>query len=224
MIIIFTIFIAVLCLVLSSLHIQMIQYTIVLMLSKFLMLQEGWHGQLLLSFCNLRSLKIKNCASLLKVLPPSLLQNLQNLEVLIVENCKQFEEVFDLEGQNVDDGPVGLLPKLEKLSLIGLPMLRHICNKDPRHILCFQNLKWLKVHKCGSLRNLFPTSMALGLMGTIIFPKLIHLSLESLPSLTSFYQAYHVLKRFDSADDIPVAVLFNEKVSSLLESFSFYFL
>ena len=193
----------------------MIQYTIVLMLSKFLMLQEGWHGQLLLSFCNLQSLKIKNCASLLKVLPPSLLQNLQNLEVLIVENCKQFEEVFDLEGQDVDDGPVGLLPKLEKLSLIGLPMLRHICNKDPRHILCFQNLKWLKVHKCGSLRNLFPASMALGLMGTIIFPKLIHLSLESLPSLTSFYQAYHVLKRFDSADDIPVAVLFNEKVSSL---------
>ena len=94
-------------------------------------------------------------------------------------------------------------------------MLRHICNKDPRHSLCFQNLKWLKVHKCGNLRNLFPASMALGLMGTIIFPKLIHLSLESLPSLTSFYQAYHVLKRFDSADDIPVAVLFNEKVSSL---------
>ncbi|RVW88109.1 putative disease resistance protein [Vitis vinifera] len=47
----------------------------------------------------------KNCASLLKVLPPSLLQNLQNLEVLIVENCKQFEEVFDLE----DDIPVAVL-------------------------------------------------------------------------------------------------------------------
>ena len=140
-----------------------------------------------------------------------------------MENCNRLEEVFDLEWQNVDDGHVGLLPKLEKLTLIGLPNLRHICNKDPRHILCFQNLKRLKVHKCGSLINLFPASMALGLTGTIIFPKLVHLSLESLPSLTSFYHGYHVLERFDPADDIPVTVLFNEKVSSLLESFSLYF-
>ncbi|RVW90303.1 Disease resistance protein [Vitis vinifera] len=42
-------------------------------------------GQLLLSLGgNLRSLKLKNCMSLLKLFPPSLLQN---LEELIVENC-----------------------------------------------------------------------------------------------------------------------------------------
>ena len=50
--------------------------------------------------------------SLVKLFTPSLLQN---LKVLIVENCDNLEVVFD-----VNDGNVGILPKLEKLSLIGL--------------------------------------------------------------------------------------------------------
>ncbi|WKA03395.1 hypothetical protein VitviT2T_021506 [Vitis vinifera] len=68
---------------------------------------------------NLRSLKLKNCKSLVKLFPPSLLQNLQ---VLTVENCDKLEQVFDL-----DDAHVGLLPKLAVLVLIDLPKLRHIC-------------------------------------------------------------------------------------------------
>ena len=83
-------------------------------LSEVLMLQEIRDGQLLLSLGgNLRSLKLKNFMSLLKLFPLSLLQN---LEKLIVENCGQLEHVFDLEELNVDDGHVGL------------PKLRHICN------------------------------------------------------------------------------------------------
>ena len=84
------------------------------------MLQEIRDGQRLLSLGgNLWSLKLKNCTSLLKLFPPSLLQNLQEV---MVENCDKLEQVFDL-----DDGHVGLLPKLE-LRLIGLQKLRHICN------------------------------------------------------------------------------------------------
>lgn len=48
-----------------------------------------------------------------------------------MENCNQLEEIFDLEGLNVDGGHVGLLPKLEEMYLIGLPKLSHIWNKDP---------------------------------------------------------------------------------------------
>ncbi|RVW70660.1 putative disease resistance protein [Vitis vinifera] len=151
-------------------------------------------GQLLLSLGgNLRSLKLKNCMSLLKLFPPSLLQN---LEELIVENCGQMEHVFDLEELNVDDGHVELLPKLGELRLIGLPKLRHICN-------------------CGSSRNHFPFSMASAPVGNIIFPKLSDISLVSLPNLTSFVSpGYHSLQRLHHADlDTPFLVLFDERVA-----------
>ena len=163
-------------------------------LSEVLMLQEIRDGQLLLSFGgNLRSLKLKNCMSLLKLFPPSLLQN---LEELIVENCGQLEHVFDLEELNVDDGHVELLPKLKELRLIGLPKLRHICN-------------------CGSSRNHFPSSMASAPVGNIIFPKLFHIFLQFLPNLTSFVSpGYHSLQRLHRADlDTPFPVLFYERVS-----------
>ncbi|KAJ9682446.1 hypothetical protein PVL29_018376 [Vitis rotundifolia] len=156
--------------------------------------EEIRDGQLLLSLSgNLRSLKLKNCMSLWKLFPPSLLQN---LEELIVENCGQLEHVFDLEGLNVDDGHVGLLPKLGVLKLIGLPKLRHTCN-------------------CGSSRNHFPSSMASAPVGNIIFPKLSHILLESLPNLTSFVSpGYHSLQRLHHADlDTPFPVLFDERVA-----------
>ena len=144
---------------------------------------------------NLQSLKLKNCMSLLKLFPPGLLQNLQ---VLIVENCYQLEHVFDL-----DDGHVGLLPKLE-LRLISLQKLRHICN-------------W------GSSRNHFLFSMAFVSVGNIIFPKLIHISLESLPTLTSFSPGYHSLQSPHHADlDTPFAVLFDERVSFFLKILFFF--
>lgn len=131
-----------------------------------------------------------------------------------MENCNQLEEIFDLEGLNVDGGHVGLLPKLEEMYLIGLPKLSHIWNKDPREILCFQNLKWLEVCECDSFRYAFPSSMASGSIGNIIFPKLTHISLEFLPRLTSFSPGYHTLQKLDHADlDIPFAMLFNERVS-----------
>ena len=92
---------------------------------------EIWHGQIPSeSFDNLHSLHVENCASLLKFLPSFLLSSLQNLEVVILKNYDLLEEVFDLEGIDVNNEHVRLLSKLKKLSLIGLPKLRHICNKD----------------------------------------------------------------------------------------------
>ena len=134
------------------------------------MLQEEIRNncQLLLSLgINLRFLKLKKCMSLVKLFPPSLLQN---LEELIVINCDILEQVFDLEGLNVDDGHVRLL-KLKNLYLSCLPKLRHICNWG------------------SSTYDHFPSSsIASAPTGNIIiiFPKLTSISLESLPALTSF--------------------------------------
>ena len=59
----------------------------------------------------------------------------QNLQVLIVENCYQLEHVFDL-----DDVHVGLLPKLE-LRLIGLQKLRQYATEAAPEIISL--LLWL---------------------------------------------------------------------------------
>ncbi|KAL6325103.1 hypothetical protein AAG906_022670 [Vitis piasezkii] len=176
--------------------------------------KEIWHGQIPSeSFSNLHSLHVENCASLLKFLPSFLLSSLQNLEVVILKTCDLLE-VFDLEGIDVNNEHVRLLSKLKKLSLIGLP-------KDN---LCFQNLKWLNVDNCGSLRNLFLPSMAsdpvphggveVMAIGNIVFPQLTHLSLESLPNLTSVYPGCHSLQQLDHGNlDVPFGVLFNENVA-----------
>ena len=136
--------------------------------------------------------------SLVKLFPSRLLQN---LEELIVENCDNLEQLFDLEGLNVDDGHVGLLPKLEYLNLNDLPKLRHICN-------------W------GSSMNDHLSSAP---VSNIIFPKLNYMLLKSLPALTSFSPGYHSLQRLQHADlDTPLPVLFAEMVSLSLRILFFF--
>ena len=136
--------------------------------------------------------------SLVTLFPPSLLQN---LEVLIVENCDNLEQIFDLDGLYVDDGNVRLLPKLENLSLIGLPKSRHICNWG------------------SSTNDHFPYAS----LGNIIFPKLNGMLLRSLPALTSFSPGNHSLQRLQHADlDTPLPVLFAETVSLSLRILFFF--
>ena len=136
--------------------------------------------------------------SLVKLFPSRLLQNLEDL---IVENCDNLEQVFDLEGLNVDDGHVGLLPKLESLILNDLPKLRHICNWGI------------------STDDHFPSAS----LGNIIFPKLNVMSLISLPALTSFSPGNHSMQRLQHADlDTPLPVLFAETVSSSLRIIFFF--
>ena len=173
------------------------------------MLQEEMrdNSQLQLSLgSNLRFLKLEKCMLLVKLFPPSLLQN---LEELIVKNCDNLEQIFDLEGLNVDDGHVGLLPKLESLNLNGLPKLRHICNWG------------------NSTNDHFPSSSTTSAPTgniIIILPKLTHMSLYSLPVLTSFSPVYHSLQqRLQDADlDTPLPVLFAETVSLSLKILFFF--
>ena len=136
--------------------------------------------------------------SLVKLFPPSLLQNLEELKVKI---CDNLEHVFDLEGLNVDDGHIGLLPKLESLNLNGLPKLRHICNWG------------------SSTNDHFPSAS----LGNIIFPKLNGMSLKSLPALTSFSPEYHSVQRHQHADlDTPLPMLFVETFSLSLKILFFF--
>ncbi|KAG5232518.1 disease resistance NBS-LRR family protein [Salix suchowensis] len=164
-----------------------------------------WHDQLPFNFCRiLANLTVDDCAFVSNAIPSNLLQFMNNLRHLYVRNCDSLEEVFDLEGLNAEEGHAQRLPNLKELQLIDLPRLRDICSRDPQGILDFKNLKWLKIHNCSSLRDLFTPSMASALIITeerveeaatyrIIFPVLKVIVLESLHSLTSIYSGTGIL-------------------------------
>ncbi|KAF8006541.1 hypothetical protein BT93_K0749 [Corymbia citriodora subsp. variegata] len=148
------------------------------------------------------------------------LMKLQCLEAITIERCQLIREVFDLEGL-MDSGEVEILSQLRELTLIDLPSLGHIWNKNPQRASYFRNLRTLKVKNCENLRFLFSSSMAkaLGqikeikiesceLMEEIIdvqeeeledaattdpleFPLLTSLSLVELPNLKTFFCGKH---------------------------------
>uniref|UniRef100_A0A2C9VJ07 AAA+ ATPase domain-containing protein n=1 Tax=Manihot esculenta TaxID=3983 RepID=A0A2C9VJ07_MANES len=119
---------------------------------------DGMQGRLLR---NVERLEVDKCAMYNKAIPSNVLVFLNKLEELEVKDCDSADEVFDLEGVSADDG---LLPRLKKLQLTSLPMLRHLWIKDPIGIFEFKNLKWLHVGNCSSLRYIFTWSMALCLL------------------------------------------------------------
>ena len=185
-----------------------------------------WHNQLLAdSFSKLKEVKVENCNELLNVLASK--NWLPSLESLTIDSCGHLKEVFDLEVINVQkdvtDGG------LRKLGSVDLQNLEHICNDADGKKLCVQNLKFLKVHNCESLEKLFSLYAkhegineinrqegAEEIIDKINFPELRTLSLESLPSLASFYPGRHTLRRLGQRDhDISAGVLFSEKVSCL---------
>ncbi|XP_039162467.1 uncharacterized protein LOC104428097 isoform X2 [Eucalyptus grandis] len=175
--------------------------------------------------CNLRRLTLQNLPKMTnfcKTADHSVdffdgqqITKLQSLEAITIERCQLIREVFDLEGLTAN-GEVEILSQLRELILSDLPSLGWIWNKNPRKMLCFQNLRALKVQNCDNLRFLFSSSMAkaLGqikeieivnckLMEEIIdvqeeeleeatttdaleFPLLTSLSLEELPNLMTF--------------------------------------
>lgn len=155
---------------------------------------------------------VDKCSSFFSVLPSKLLPLLSNLEELEVRSCNSIQEIFDLEVLNPDDN-FRILSGLSKLCMINLPKLRCLWSKNPEGILHFGNLKSLEFHDCSSLRSIFTISVALNFgqlekisvkncaavegivvrdeaakcdVDKIAFPKLISITLDSLPNLMGF--------------------------------------
>ncbi|XP_058007428.1 uncharacterized protein LOC110661427 isoform X2 [Hevea brasiliensis] len=186
-----------------------------LSLSKIYEMKSIWHSQFAAdSFCKLKSLGIYNCSKLMTVFPSNVLERFQRLEELSVRNCNSLQEIYQLEGSNVIEAF-----ELRKLSIGSLPSLKHVWRKDPQGVFTFQNLKSVEVSNCDVLKNLFPASVAEGLLQleklTIIecgveeivakpedvepapyycfkFPQLTSLELIELSELRSFYPGTHI--------------------------------
>ena len=192
--------------------------------------KEIWQNQLFAnnSFSKLKEMKVENCNELQNILTSK--NWLPSLESLTIDSCDELKVVFDLEVINVPEDVTDSQPS--QLGLDDLQNIEHMCNKVLGKKLCLQNLEFLKVHNCGSLKMLFslytePEGIkeiirqgegAEEIIDKIEFPELRSLSLESLPSLASFYPGSHTLRRLGLGDhDILTPVLFSEKVSCLLD-------
>ena len=176
-----------------------------------------WHNQLPQdSFTKLKDVKVASCGQLLNIFPSSMLKRLQSLQFLKAVDCSSLEEVFDVEGTNVNVKEGVTVTQLSQLILRSLPKVEKIWNEDPRRILSFRNLQSITIDKCQSLKNLFPASLVRDLVqlqeldvlccgieeivakdngvdtaATFVFPKVTSLALSCLHQLRSFYPGAH---------------------------------
>ncbi|KAK7305093.1 hypothetical protein VNO77_42993 [Canavalia gladiata] len=101
------------------------------------------------SFSKLNELILDSCNKLVCVISSKTLKELGNLEKLTVSHCKALKTVFKIQGKMYDHMESSVLQHLSELTLLDLPNLTHIFNKE--HISFFQNLLILRVKQCDSL-------------------------------------------------------------------------
>ncbi|MFQ6635711.1 hypothetical protein Gotur_010283, partial [Gossypium turneri] len=179
-----------------------------------------WDGQLHTnSFSKLKELNVKECDVLLNIFSPFLLGVFQRLEKLKVTDCASLEEVFQLQVQGLDiEETYAVHSQLREVNLVRLPKLKHVWTKHRKGNISFENLQDVFILECGSLKTLFPFSIAkdlLQLEGLTInrcgleeivsksvedsdeqeicfaFNQLSFLRLWYLPNLTCFYPGMH---------------------------------
>ncbi|XP_039685413.1 uncharacterized protein [Medicago truncatula] len=192
-----------------------------LKLSEYPELKELWYGRLENNtFRSLKYLVVHKCDFLFDVLfQPNLLEVLMNLEELDVEDCNSLEAVFDLKDEFAKEIVVQNSSQLKKLKLSNLPKLKHVWKEDPHYTMRFQNLSDVSVVGCKNLINIFPLSVAKGMLqlqslrvsksgiqeivakedGTeeivkFVFPQLTSIILKHLPKLKAFFVGVHSLQ------------------------------
>ncbi|CAL5391218.1 unnamed protein product [Camellia sinensis] len=136
------------------------------------------------SFPKLKTLVLNNCVNSREIHPWNVqigkislkFLDVADLDKVIVRNCSEVAEVFQLPGLNVGEGQhVRPLIEVKMMELDRLPQLTCFWSKDPRRILGLQSLQYLTIKKCSLLRNLFTCSIAMALQ------QLKVLYLESCP-------------------------------------------
>ncbi|KAA8538882.1 hypothetical protein F0562_025574 [Nyssa sinensis] len=87
-------------------------------------MKKIWHEQLPdESFCRLKCLRIRNCHNLVTVIPPNLIQRLQNFQEISIKSCDLVEKVCEVEGDDDEEDAANTLifSKLCALRLENLP-------------------------------------------------------------------------------------------------------
>ncbi|KAK1583817.1 hypothetical protein Q3G72_027230 [Acer saccharum] len=167
---------------------------------------------------NLETLEVLFCHSMSSLFPSwMLIQSQRKLKKVTVYECRELEDVFQLEGLSYAKENPFLLSSLESLDLSWLQNLRYIW-KGPTQQVSLQSLTVVKVFGCNKLRYLFTLSLARSLLqleqlkvkdcgslehiveteeaeenvdggggNDVMFPKLRKLQLKRLKNFINFY-------------------------------------
>ncbi|KAE9446795.1 hypothetical protein C3L33_21301, partial [Rhododendron williamsianum] len=123
-------------------------------LPRFRVLFDGITPPHIICF-NLKELSIKRCNTLKNIFDVPLLQNFPNLRSLMVSECENVEDIIvgttemSDRGTHRDDRKISL-PKLQILSVVGLPSLKSIYNG----VLECRSIKSVRVQNCPMVRRL----------------------------------------------------------------------
>ncbi|KAK1584025.1 hypothetical protein Q3G72_029159 [Acer saccharum] len=113
---------------------------------------------------NLETLKISSCHSMSCLFPSwVLIQRLGKLKEVTVSECRELEDVFQLEGLSYAKENPFLLSSLESILLHKVENLRYIW-KGPTQQVSLHSLTVVKVKWCNELRYLFTLSLARSLL------------------------------------------------------------
>nr|KJB12912.1 hypothetical protein B456_002G044700 [Gossypium raimondii] len=110
-------------------------------------------------FSPLKSILIKGCSNIKQLFPFELAHDLQNLEKLVVCECWQMEEIIGpkkeeerSEGKGTKARTEFSLPKLKKLVLKNLPMLKSLCSSSGT-MICKSPME-IQVLECRNLKRM----------------------------------------------------------------------
>ncbi|GKU91051.1 hypothetical protein SLEP1_g4976 [Rubroshorea leprosula] len=104
-------------------------------------------------FSNLKTLYIRKCSGMRKLLPLELLQAFQNLEMIEVDGCEQMEEIIASSDSDASSDKFSFtFPKLSHLKLQWLPQLKSICNA--KGVMVCDSIKSILIRKCPELKRI----------------------------------------------------------------------
>ncbi|GLT60685.1 hypothetical protein SLA2020_334410 [Shorea laevis] len=134
-------------------------------------------------FFSLKEIRVRQCDQLKKVFSSGwLLRCFQSLETIEVSGCSQMEELI-LSSEHEEEKVT--LPKLERLELTMLPLLKSICSSSS--VLICDSIQILRIRNCEKLKRIplnFPlldnaqSSHPPSLKEIVVFPKELWESLE----------------------------------------------
>ncbi|GKU96905.1 hypothetical protein SLEP1_g10085 [Rubroshorea leprosula] len=128
------------------------------------------------SFCSLKEIRVSGCDQLKKVFSSGwLLHYFQSLKTIEVSRCWQMEELISSSAHEEEKVT---LPKLERLELTSLPLLKSICSSSS--VLICDSIQSLRIFDCERLKRIplnFPlldnaqSSHPPSLKEIVVFPK-----------------------------------------------------
>ena len=122
-----------------------------LILNNLPKLKHVWtsNPEAILTFQNLRQVKVSECKTLKSLFPVSVAKSLEQLEILHINDCELMEEIVTLE-EGLETMTKFVFPQITSLTLQSLPELK--CFYPGKHTSKWPSLKSLTISNCDKVK------------------------------------------------------------------------